>query len=201
MAPLSLRSWADVARHPLLPRVLAVTVIMASGQFAVFAFIAPYLLWLIGADANGRALALAWIGAFGLIGNLAVARFIDRLGSDRAAHLTLAAMLAGITLMPAGHASVALAAVAMTAWGLGIFGSNSAQQVRLAEIAPPLASASIALNTSAIYLGQAIGTAGGGLVYAHAGVGWLSWFGTALVAAAIAISVCVARRRKKLGPV
>src|SRR5262249_35075484 len=34
---LSLRSWADVARHPLLPSVLLVTVLMASGQFGIFA--------------------------------------------------------------------------------------------------------------------------------------------------------------------
>lgn len=200
VARLSLRSWVDVARHPLLPRVLAVTVIMASGQFAVFAFIAPYLLWLIDADANGRALALAWIGAFGLAGNIAVARAIDRLGSDRTAHLTLGAMLGGVALLPGGHLSVVLAAIALAAWGLGIFGSNSSQQVRLAEIAPALASASIALNTSAIYLGQAIGTAGGGLVYARAGVGWLSWFATALIAVAIMLSVSVARRRKAIGP-
>ncbi|HXF44916.1 MAG TPA: MFS transporter [Burkholderiaceae bacterium] len=201
VAPLSLRSWRDVARHPRLTRVLAVTVVMASGQFAVFAFIAPYLLWLLEADANGRALALAWIGAFGLAGNVAVARAIDRLGADRTAHSTLGAMLCGIVLLPSGSFSVVLAAIALAAWGLGIFGSNSSQQVRLAQIAPALAPASIALNTSAIYLGQAIGTAGGGLVYARAGIGWLSWFAAVLIAAAIALSLSVSRGQKGTGPV
>jgi predicted MFS family arabinose efflux permease len=198
---LSLKSWADVARHPLLPRVLLVTVLMASGQFSVFAFIAPYLLWLVEADTNGRALALAWFGAFGLWGNVLVARRIDKLGSDRAVQLTLTAVLGGVALLPAGRGGIFLAALALAVWGSGLFGSNSSQQVRLATIAPALASGSIALNTSAIYLGQAIGTAAGGLVYARAGIDYLSWFGTALIASALALSLTVSRRRKQKGPV
>ena len=198
---LSLRSWIEVARHPLLPSVLLVTALMASGQFGVFAFIAPYLLWLVGADANGRALALAWFGVFGLIGNVLVARRIDALGADRAVQLTLISVLVGVALLPAGKDLVVVAALALAVWGLGLFGSNSAQQVRLAGIAPPLASASIALNTSSIYLGQAIGTAGGGVVYAHTGIDYLSWFGLALIVLALAVSVAVGRRRKQKGPV
>lgn len=198
---LSLQSWVDVARHPLLPSVLLVTVLMASGQFGVFAFIAPYLLWLIEADANYRALALAWFGVFGLLGNVLVARRIDRLGADRAVQITLALVLIGVALLPAGKGSLLVAAVALAFWGLGLFGSNSAQQVRLASIAPPLASASIALNTSAIYLGQAIGTAGGGVVYAHVGVESLSWFGLGLIALALVLSLRVGWRRKQKGPV
>lgn len=198
---LSIKSWSHVARHPLLPRVLFVTVLMASGQFGVFAFIAPYLLWLIEADANGRALALAWFGVFGLLGNVLVARRIDRLGADRAVHFTLIAVLVGLAMLPAGHGSVVVAALALLLWGLGLFGNNSSQQVRLAEIAPSVASASIALNTSAIYLGQAIGTAAGGLVYARAGINYLSWFALALIVAALVLSLDVSRRRRKKGPV
>jgi MFS transporter, DHA1 family, inner membrane transport protein len=197
---LSLQSWLDVARHPLLPSVVLVTVLMASGQFGVFAFIAPYLLWLVNADANGRAIALAWFGVFGLIGNILVARRIDKLGPDRAVQLTLIAVLVGVALLPAGKGTAVMAAIALAVWGLGLFGSNSSQQVRLAAIAPPLASASIALNTSAIYLGQAIGTGAGGLVYAHAGIDYLSWFGVVLIVLALALSLSVSRRRKQKGP-
>jgi predicted MFS family arabinose efflux permease len=201
VAPLSLRAWLEVVRHPLLPLVLMVTVLMASGQFGVFAFIAPYLAWLVGADANLRALALAWIGLFGLMGNIVVARRIDALGSDRAVLLALFAICAGLLLLPAGRYAAAIAAIALACWGLGLFASNSSQQVRLAEIAPALASASIALNTSAIYVGQAIGTGVGGLVYARAGIQFLSWFGIALMVAAVAVSLRIGRARKEKGPV
>ena len=40
------------------------------------------------------------------------------------------------------------------------------QQVRLVAAAPPLASASVSLNTSVLYIGQAIGSAIGGVLFA-----------------------------------
>jgi len=197
---LSVQSWAAVGRHSLLPSVLLVTVLSASGQFGVFAFIGPYLLWLVDADANGRAAALALLGAFGLVGNVLVARRIDRLGPDRAVQLTATAVLAGVALLSAGHHVLMVAGLALSLWGVGLFGLNSAQQVRLATIAPSLASASIALNTSAIYLGQAIGTAVGGVVYARAGIAYLPWFGAALIALALALSLRISARVKQKGP-
>ena len=47
-------------------------------------------------------------------------------------------------------------------WGLGFASTNSMQQVRLVSAAPSLASASVALNTSVLYIGQAVGSAVGG---------------------------------------
>ena len=41
------------------------------------------------------------------------------------------------------------------------------QQVRLVAAAPALASASVSLNTSVLYIGQAIGSAIGGFLYAR----------------------------------
>jgi MFS transporter, DHA1 family, inner membrane transport protein len=50
---------------------------------------------------------------------------------------------------------------------LGFASTNSMQQVRLVSAAPALASASVALNTSVLYVGQAVGSAIGGLLYAR----------------------------------
>jgi predicted MFS family arabinose efflux permease len=110
------------------------------------------------------------------------------------------AVLTGVALLPAGKGMALIAATALAIWGLGLFGSNSSQQVRLAEIAPPLASASIALNTSSIYLGQAIGTAAGGVVYARIGIDALSWFALILIATALALSLAISRQRKQKRP-
>jgi predicted MFS family arabinose efflux permease len=59
-----------------------------------------------------------------------------------------------------------------------------------------LASASVALNTSALYIGQAMGAAIGGLVIATGDFSLLSW--VALVAVAAAIGVSALARR--MGP-
>ncbi len=58
-------------------------------------------------------------------------------------------------------------AAAVAVWGLGFASTNSMQQVRLVAAAPPLASASVSLNTSVLYIGQAIGSAIGGVLYAR----------------------------------
>jgi predicted MFS family arabinose efflux permease len=58
-------------------------------------------------------------------------------------------------------------ACSVAIWGLGFASTNSMQQVRLVGAAPALASASVSLNTSVLYVGQAIGSATGGLLYAH----------------------------------
>jgi predicted MFS family arabinose efflux permease len=51
-------------------------------------------------------------------------------------------------------------------WGLGFAASNSMQQVRLVGADPGLASATVSLNSSMLYIGQAIGSATGGALFA-----------------------------------
>jgi predicted MFS family arabinose efflux permease len=85
-------------------------------------------------------------------------------------------------------------AIALVPWGLGCFACNSAQQARLGQTAPALAPALMALNTSAIYLGQAIGAASGGFMVASAGYAPLHLAGLGWLAAALALSLWAARR-------
>jgi len=79
-------------------------------------------------------------------------------------------------------------------WAMGCFAANSGQQARLGLAAPALAPALMALNTSAIYLGQAAGAAGGGWLLDRAGFGPLHWVGLAWMAGSIALSVWATRR-------
>ena len=50
---------------------------------------------------------------------------------------------------------------------LGFAAINSMQQARLVGAVPALGAAAVALNTSGIYVGQAIGSALGGFLYAN----------------------------------
>jgi MFS transporter, DHA1 family, inner membrane transport protein len=51
--------------------------------------------------------------------------------------------------------------------GLGFASTNSMQQVRLVGAAAALATAPVSLNTSVLYVGQAVGSATGGMLYAR----------------------------------
>ena len=55
--------------------------------------------------------------------------------------------------------------------------------------APALAGATIALNTSAIYSGQALGAATGGWMIAQGLMGQLHWVGLAIMLVSIAVSM------------
>ena len=121
-----------------------------------------------------------------------ISRHIDRMGTARAVNLCLLLMSVSLLLWSLGS-TVWLAALILVPWGLGMFACNSAQQARLIQLAPSLASGSVALNTSAIYLGQAIGAAGGGWLISNHAIEQLHWFGWSGMVLALVLSFQAAR--------
>ena len=191
--PLSLASWSAVFTHPALMAVVAVTACSAAGQFTLFSYFAPYYRQVLGASATqGSALFLVF-GVFGLAGNLLLTRHIDRLGAGRCVALGLGGIALSLAAWPLAQGVLAMAFV-LVPWALGCFSSNSAQQARLGLAAPALASALMALNTSAIYLGQAVGAAGGGALIAAGGYGPLAGVGLAWVLLALTLSLWAGHR-------
>ena len=193
-AALSLRAWKDVLTNPVLMAMVLVTALSGAGQFTLFTYFAPYYKHALGASTGQITLLLMWFGAFGLVGNVVLTRVIDRVGPNRAVAVTLALIALSLLAWPLG-ASLASMAVVLVPWALGCFSSNSTQQARLSIAAPAFASALMALNTSAIYLGQAAGAASGGWLIAHGGYGPLNWCGLAWLLVAIALSLCAGRRQ------
>lgn len=204
---MRLAAWREVVTHPVLMAIIAVTALSGAGQFTLFAYMAPYYRQVIGADAAETSFLFFWFGAFGLAGNMLLSRYVDRLGAARIVAMSITGMALSLLAWPLAT-TVAMAALVLLPWGFGGFASNSAQQARLGGAAPELSPALMALNTSAIYLGQAIGAAGGGaVVAAHAAVGdtgkalygTLHWIGLGWMLLALAISVWAQRQTIKLG--
>ncbi|MCG2593370.1 MFS transporter [Ramlibacter sp. XY19] len=184
---LSMQAWRETFRSKALMTAVLVTVLYAAGQFVQFSYFAPWFKQALGATPGQLSLYFMWFGAWGLLGNVLMTRYIDRLGAGRSVMIGIALMALGLACFGLGASGFALAAVVVIPWALGCFSSNSAQQARLVGIAPALASASVALNSSALYAGQAIGAASGGWLISHGGMDWLHWAGLAgLLAAAVA---------------
>jgi predicted MFS family arabinose efflux permease len=192
---LSLADWRHTLTHPLLMGMVAVTVLSAAGQFTLFSYFAPYYRHVLGAEAAGVSGLFMWFGAFGLVGNLLLQRWIDRIGAAHCVTLMLASIALSLLMWPLAGSVLGMALV-ITPWALGCFASNSAQQARLGLAAPALASALMALNTSAMYLGQAIGAAGGGALVAASGFADLHWAALAWMLLAIVASALLARHMK-----
>jgi len=166
-APVDLKTWADVGRNRLIVLLLLITTLQVSGQFAVFTYLGPLLTRLTQAGPDAVGLVFATYGVFGFLGNIIATRLVDSWGSYRTSLLFLATLLAGACIWALGAGNFAIMAAAVAVWGLGFASTNSMQQVRLIGAAPALGTASVSLNTSALYIGQAIGSAAGGMLFAR----------------------------------
>lgn len=191
--PMSLAGWGRVLRNPWLMALVAVTVLSGAGQFTLFSYMAPYYRQVLGASAEGVSFLFMWYGLFGVIGNVLLTRWIDRLGPVRCVNIGLVSI--GLAFV-AWHwaSSFWVAALVLVPWALGTFASNSAQQARLSAAAPAVAPALLALNTAAIYAGQALGAAGGGAIVAAAGFAPLADVALAWMGLALLVSTLLARR-------
>lgn len=201
-AALSLEAWKSVFTSPVLMVVVLVTALMGAGQFTLFSYLAPYLKHVIGLKPTMLGLLFFWFGLFGFIGNVLLSRYIDRIGAARSVMIVAGLIALGLLVWPLATTALG-AALVIIPWGLGCFSSNSAQQARLGLAAPLLAPALMALNTSAIYLGQALGAAGGGWLITHGeargpqhAYEWLSWVGVGWLVLALILSGWAARRMR-----
>ena len=191
-ATLTLAAWRAAFGNPVLMAMVLVTALAGAGQFTLFSYFAPYFKTVVGADSSEVTLLFVWFGVFGVIGNTLASRYVDRFGADRAVGFALLLMAVSLLAWPWATSGIA-AAVVLVPWALACFSTQSMQQARLGAAAPLLAPALMALNTSAIYLGQAAGASSGGWLIAHRGYGLLSVVGVAWLVAAIALSVWASR--------
>ncbi|MDB5652607.1 MAG: transporter [Tardiphaga sp.] len=198
--PVDLKTWIDLARNRLVVVLLLVTTLQISGQFVIFTFLAPLLGQLTGAGPDAASAVFAIYGLSGLAGIMTATRIVDGWGAFNTSLLATTLVLSGMTVWSLGAGSLPVMAIGVAVWGMGFGATNSMQQVRLVGAAPAAASASVSLNTSVLYVGQAIGSAIGGLLFAgghfHAS-GFVAMGFLALALLAVAVSRSVARPARR----
>jgi MFS transporter, DHA1 family, inner membrane transport protein len=195
-APVDLRTWAKIGRNRMIVLLLSITTLHMSGQFVIFTFMGPLLARLTGAGPEAIALVFACYGVCGVIGAAIAARIVDSWGAWKTSVLFTSLLLAGVAgwALSAGNYPLMFASVAV--WGLGFASTNSMQQVRLVAAAPALASASVSLNTSVLYVGQAAGSAIGGFLYARDLLHAAGYVAAAFVA--LALTTVILTKPKKV---
>ena len=198
-APVDLKTWINVGRNRRIVLLLLVTTLQMSGQFVVFTFMGPLLAKLTQAGPDAIGLVFAAYGVFGFIGIAIATRIVDSWGAYKTSLLFTTLLLTGVTGWALSAGIYPLMACSVAIWGLGFASTNSMQQVRLVGAAPALASASVSLNTSVLYIGQAVGSAIGGMLYARDllyGAGYVS---VGFVALAL-LTVMLTKPRQALAP-
>src|SRR5690606_27491084 len=66
---LSFSAWRAILRSPVLMSCLAVTLLVGSGQFTLYSYLAPYLKDRVGLSTGQFSTILMWFGVAGLTGN------------------------------------------------------------------------------------------------------------------------------------
>lgn len=165
--PISLVSWGSLARNLFVVTLLLITVAQIAGQFTVFTYLAPLLTHLAGADVGAISLFFSIYGVMGFVGNVIATRLVTARGPFVTSAVALLCIFFGLTLWSFGAGALSVMGVGVAFWGLGFAAINSMQQARLVGAVPALGAAAVALNTSGIYVGQAIGSALGGFLYAN----------------------------------
>jgi predicted MFS family arabinose efflux permease len=180
VATASLGERLALARRHEVLAVLATTVLTVAATFTVYTYLGVFLAGVAGLGPQALALVLLGFGLASAVGTRFGGIAADRWGARPivilAGGIALLAYLAlslAAALTPAWTMPVLLPAILL--WGLASWGVITAQQARLVELAPALAPVSLSLNSSAIYLGSAMGAAAGALVTADGAIARLGW--------------------------
>ncbi|MGW9349121.1 MFS transporter [Nocardiopsis flavescens] len=199
------RGPADLLR-PLASRavaaVLAATVLTVAGNLAFQTYLAVFLAGLagVGPAALGALLVAAGIG--GLAGTRASGSLADRVGPGRAfaaaGAVFCAAMAAFALLWWLRPVPVAAVAVLLVTWSAAAWAVPPAlQALMVARVGPEAAGRALAVHSSSVHVGAALGAVLGGAAVA-AGAGLVPT--AAALAAALGLAAAALARRSRALP-
>ncbi|AMB79149.1 MFS transporter [Pseudomonas fragi] len=171
-ASASLRSQLGMLRSPLVIGHIVLSVLVFSGMFTAYTYLADILERLAGFDGTLVGWCLMGFGAVGLIGNSLGGRMVDR--HPLIASMVFSAFMIGalLALVPSIHSSLALAA-ALAIWGITQSALFLVSHVRLMKIAPQAPAFAASLNIAGGNLGIGLGAMVGGRVIDSYGLGSL----------------------------
>jgi predicted MFS family arabinose efflux permease len=196
--PLNWIRWFEVLRSPALRWLTAATALTNVGGNIMLSYIAPIVKAVQGITGPALAALLFTQGVGGLLGNLLSVRLIRRIGPTGVAYKCNGTTAVVLLLWPLAAVWAAAIYAAQFIWSLGNAGFPAVQQARLVAVAPPLAAATIAMNSSMTYLGGAIGATIGARAWTIVQPRFMPWVGFIFVVAALACSMLGERAAAKV---
>ncbi|WDS37764.1 MFS transporter [Pseudoxanthomonas sp.] len=164
-------------RRPALATGLAVMVLQTAAFFTTYTLILPLLAERFGVGAAHGGLALLVFGLTGVAGNLLAQRVSLRHSADALLRLVMAVaapVFVAIALLAALHGEDGLRQgallVLLVAWALAQDLFYPSQLRRVVSLEPLHTGMAIALNSSCIFLGIALGSGLGGRLSDHVGL-------------------------------
>jgi predicted MFS family arabinose efflux permease len=187
--PLNWQRWFEVLRSPALRWLTAATALTNVGSNVMMSYIAPIVKAVQGISGPALAGLLFVSGVGGLLGNLLSVRLVRRIGATGVAYKCNGVSAVMLLLWPFFAAWTATIFLVQFVWSLGSAGFPAVQQARLVAVSPPLAAATIAMNSSMTYLGGSIGATIGASAWTMVAPRFMPWVGFIFVVGALCCSM------------
>ncbi|RWP42301.1 MAG: MFS transporter [Mesorhizobium sp.] len=182
----SFRTLLEVMKRPMIRVALLVVLLVASGHFAGFTYVRPFLEKVPALDIETISLVLLAYGIGGFFGNFAGGFMAERSLKTAVGLAPLLIAVAALLLLTIG-ASPAVAAIAVAAWGFAFGAVPVGLQTWLVRAAPDQAESAGGLMVATFQVAIALGAVFGGLLVDNAGVASaFAYCGIATLLAALA---------------
>jgi DHA1 family inner membrane transport protein len=136
---------------------LAITLLGMASLFITYTMITPILRDRFAAGPAAISFALLLYGIAGVMGNR-LARYVAlKWTSERSVAVSLLLLIGGFVVLYLAPAWFAMALLALIPWAIAVDIFAPAQQRRLVELVPEMRGLVLALNSSALFGGMAVG--------------------------------------------
>jgi predicted MFS family arabinose efflux permease len=185
---ISLAQQARILRDPMVVVHVVLSVLMFTGMFTAYTYLADMLERLAGFDGALVGWSLMGFGAVGVIGNFVGGRMVDRtpLGASLAFALLIAAGM--LAIVPSIRSQWSLIA-ALGAWGIAQAALLLVSHVRVMKSAPSAPAFAASLNISGANLGIGLGAFVGGYVIDSTGIESIGFAAAAIIVLAILVNL------------
>ncbi|WP_397448718.1 MFS transporter [Pseudomonas sp. NA-150] len=186
--PVSLLAQLKILRSPLMLGHVLLSVLVFSGMFTAYTYLADMLERLAGFNGTVVGWCLMGFGAVGLLGNSLGGRMVDRHPLIASLSFCVFMIVGMVAVVPSMHSTVGLI-VALAVWGVTQAALFLVSHVRLIKAAPQAPAFAASLNIAGANLGIGIGAIIGGRVIDHLGLSNLGFAAAGIILLSILLAL------------
>ncbi|ENM8381789.1 MFS transporter [Vibrio alginolyticus] len=187
-----LSSQVKVLTQPRLLLVYAITALGYGGTFTAFTYLAPILEEVSGFGSSAISLIMLVYGVSVAFGNIWGGKMADSMRPIKALTAIFSGLIVVLLVFSVTAFNPISAVVTILVWGAFAFGNVPGLQVYVVKLAekysPDAVDVASGLNIAAFNVGIALGSWGGGLIVANAGLMHTPWIGAIVVLGALLLT-------------
>ncbi|GIP23735.1 MFS transporter [Paenibacillus sp. J22TS3] len=166
-----------------------ISVLMLTGHLTLYAYLTPFLQETLHINASLLSLFYFIFGIAAVLGGGIGGWVTDKFGAEKSILAIVSIFAVVMFLMPLSTVSMYVCMLVMMIWSMLSWSISPSLQSYLIKSAPESANIQLSLNSSALHIGIALGSAVGGIVIEKSTVYYNAWIGVGFVLLALAAAV------------